>query len=246
MTELIDRENHQKLYIQLYEIIKKKIENNEWAVGSQIPTEQELCNIFGISRATVRTAILELTRHGFLRRQQGKGTFISKRVIPDGLTMSTNFRELMFEEGLTFSKNLLARTVMMPLESLDIKLDIPEEKHIIYIKKLWTIANEPVLLQESYIPYHICPLLLEEDIENATLLELFEKKYGIKITRVKNHFEIMRLKADEATILRLPDGSAALLLSQQFYSGDTQIMYTRLIKGSDKYKFLMELERKAV
>ena len=79
MTELIDRENHQKLYIQLYEIIKKKIENNEWVVGSQIPTEQELCKMFNVSRATVRTAVLELARHGFLNRQQGKGTFICKR-----------------------------------------------------------------------------------------------------------------------------------------------------------------------
>jgi DNA-binding GntR family transcriptional regulator len=49
--QLIDRENHQKLYIQLYEIIKKKIENNEWEVGSRIPTEQELCKMFNVSRA---------------------------------------------------------------------------------------------------------------------------------------------------------------------------------------------------
>ncbi len=96
-----------------------------------------------------------------------------------------------------------------------------------------------------YIPYHLCPLLLEENIEDKFLLELFEKKYGIKITRVNNQFEITRLKEDEARILRLSEGSAALLLTQQFYSGDTQIMYTRSIKGTDKYKFLMDLERKA-
>jgi GntR family transcriptional regulator len=245
MTELIDRENHQKLYIQLYEIIKKKIENNEWVVGSQIPTEQELCKMFNVSRATVRTAVLELARHGFLNRQQGRGTFICKRAMHEGLIMSTSFRELLFEEGLTFSKSVLARTVMMPLEDLEISLDIPENKHIIYIKRLWTSDGAPVLLQESYIPYHLCPLLLEEDIEDKFLLELFEKKYGIKITRVNNQFEITRLKEDEARILRLSEGSAALLLTQQFYSGDTQIMYTRSIKGTDKYKFLMELERKS-
>jgi GntR family transcriptional regulator len=104
--QLIDRENHQKLYIQLYEIIKKKIENNEWEVGSRIPTEQELCKMFNVSRATVRTAILELTRLGFLKRQQGKGTFICKKARSEGLTMLTSFRELMFEEGLTFSTNV--------------------------------------------------------------------------------------------------------------------------------------------
>jgi len=245
MTELIDRENHQKLYIQLYEIIKRKIENNEWVIGSQIPTEQELCKMFNVSRATVRTAVLELARHGFLNRQQGKGTFICKRSLSEGLSMLTNLRELMFEEGLTFSTNVLARTVMMPVDDLDIKLDTQRDKHIIYIKRLRIVDNEPILLQETYIPYHTCPLLLEEDIENNSLLELFEKKYGIKITRVKNYIEITNLKADESRLFRLPEGSAASLLTQHFYSGETQIMYTRSIKGSDKYKFLMELERKA-
>jgi DNA-binding GntR family transcriptional regulator len=243
--ELIDRENHQKLYIQLYEIIKKKIENNEWTVGSQIPTEQELCNMFNVSRVTVRTAILELVRHGFLRRQQGKGTFICQRAEHEGLTMSMNFREFMLEEGFTFSTDVLARTVMMPLNSLDIRLDIQEDRHIIYIKKLVTVDDEPVLLQEAYIPYHICPLLLEEDVKNISLIELFEKKFGIKITRIKNHIGITQLKPDEGKLLRLSEGSAAILLTQQIYSGDTQIMYARSVKGSDKIKFLIDLERKA-
>lgn len=245
MTELIDRENHQKLYIQLYEIIKKKIENNEWIVGSQIPTEQELCNMFNVSRATVRTAVLELVRQGYLKRQQGKGTFIYKNIASEGLTMLTNFRELLYEEGLSFTTNVLARTVMMPIDDLDVKLDIPKDKHIIYIKRLRTIDKEPVLLQETYIPYHICPLLLEEDIEHQSLFELFEKKYGIKFTKIKNYIEIMYLNSDEARLIGLPEGSAAILLNQHFYSGDTQIMYTRSIKGTDKYKFLMELKRKA-
>jgi DNA-binding GntR family transcriptional regulator len=243
--ELIDREDHQKLYFQLYEILKKKIESNEWIVGSQIPTEDELCRMFSVSRATVRTAVLELVRQGFLKRQQGKGTFIHKNYVSEGLTMLTNFRELLFEDGLNFTTNVLARTVMMPVDDLDTKLDIPKDKHIIYIKRLRSIDNEPVLLQETYIPYHICPLLLEEDIEHQSLFELFEKNYGIKITRVKNYIEIAPLPPDERQLLGLPENSQAILLNQYFYSGDTLVMYTRSIKRTDRFKFLMELERKA-
>ena len=46
MIELIDRENHQKLYLQLLSIIKKKIEGGEWPIGTQIPTEEDLCKMF--------------------------------------------------------------------------------------------------------------------------------------------------------------------------------------------------------
>jgi len=243
--ELIDRENHQKLYMQLYKIIKKKIETNEWPVGSQIPTEEDLCKMFGVSRATVRNAILELVRQGYLKRQQGKGTFIHRNFISEGLTMLTSLRELMLEEGLTVTANVLAKTVMMPVDDLDIKLDITQDKHIIYIKRLWIVENRPVLIQEAYIPHHICPLLLEEDIEDRSLFELFEKNYGIKITKVKNSIGITYLKPDESRLLELSEGAAALLLTQQFYSGETQIMYTRSINGSDRFNFLVDLERKA-
>jgi DNA-binding GntR family transcriptional regulator len=242
--ELIDRDNHQKLYLQLYEIIKKKIESSEWPVGSQIPTEEEICKIFNVSRATVRTAVMELVREGYLKRQQGKGTFIYKNAVSEGLSMLTDVRELLYEKGLNFNTNVLARTVMMPIDDLDVKLDIPKDKHIIYIKRLRLISNEPTLLQESYIPYHVCPLLLEEDVEHQSLFDIFEKKYGIKVTKVKTNIEITYLKTDEARLIGLPEASAAILLNQLFYSADTLIMYTRSIKRTDRFKLFLELERK--
>lgn len=244
--ELIDREDHQKLYLQLYEILRKKIESGEWQIGTQIPTEDELCRMFGVSRATVRTAILELVRQGYLKRQQGKGTFIYKNVISEGLNMQTSLKELLLEEGLEIASRVLARTVMMPVDDLDQKLDITPDKHIIYIKRIWTIQHEPVLFQENYIPYHICPFLLEDDIEHHSLFEIFDKKYGIKITRAKTFMDITRLTADEARVLGLEEGSPAILLIQQFYSGDTMIMYARAVKRPNKFQFSVELERKVV
>lgn len=243
--ELIDRENHQKLYVQLGEIIRKKIDADEWPVGSQIPTEDELCRVYGVSRATVRNAVLELARQGYLKRQQGRGTFILKNVVPKGLTMLTNFRELLFQEDLPLSTTALARMVMMPSDGICAKLDIPKDKYVIYIKRLYHADEEPVLLQESYVPCHICPLLLEDDLENQSLFELFEKKYGIKITKVKTFTEITYLKSDEARLMRRPEGSAAMLLKQHFYSAGQPVMYIRSVKRPDRFNLCMELERRA-
>ena len=244
IMEHIDREDHQKLYYQLYEIIRRKINSNEWPVGSQIPTEDELCKMFNVSRATVRTAVLELVRQGYLKRQQGKGTFIYRNAISEGLNMQAHLRELFFEEGIPFSPQVLARTVMMPVNGIDTLLDISPEKHVIYIKRLWSVQDEPVMVQECYVPYHLCPLLLEDDIETRPLFDLFEKKYGIKITRVKNFIELTHLKTDEARLLNLSEGAPASLLTQQFYSGDTLIMYMQSVKKSDRFRIFMEFERK--
>src|SRR4030067_3604610 len=114
MKESINRDNHQKLYYQLYEIIKKNIEDKEWGVCSQIPTEDELCKMYDVSRATVRSAIAELVREGYLYRQQGKGTFV-KQVVSDILVMLTSFRELMLEPEVEFSTDVRVQTTMMPI-----------------------------------------------------------------------------------------------------------------------------------
>jgi GntR family transcriptional regulator len=240
---LLDRQNHRKLYVQLYDIMKKKIEDKEWSLGFRIPIEQELCNVFEVSRVTVRSAISVLVRQGYLIRQQGRGTFVSKKVISDKLTMFTTFGELMLEEGIDFSTDMLAQTIMMPVDDLADKLNVSGDKHIIYIKRLRKVDNKPILIQETYIPFHICPPLLEEDVRKNSLFELLERKHGIHLTGVRNYFDVKYLNADEGMLLDLSENSPALVLTQHFFSGETQIMYMRSIKRPDSFVFLIEFEK---
>jgi DNA-binding GntR family transcriptional regulator len=223
--------------------MKKKIEDKEWSLGFRIPIEQELCNVFEVSRVTVRSAISELVRQGYLIRQQGRGTFVSKKVISDKLTMFTTFGELMLEEGIDFSTDMLAQTIMMPVDDLADKLNVSGDKHIIYIKRLRKVDNKPILIQETYIPFHICPPLLEEDVRKNSLFELLERKHGIHLTGVRNYFDVKYLNTDEGMLLDLSENSPALVLTQHFFSGETQIMYMRSIKRPNSFVFLIEFEK---
>ena len=223
--------------------MKKKIEDKEWSLGFRIPIEQELCNVFEVSRVTVRSAISVLVRQGYLIRQQGRGTFVSKKVISDKLTMFTTFGELMLEEDIDFSTDMLAQTIMMPVDDLADKLNVSGDKHIIYIKRLRKVDNKPILIQETYIPFHICPPLLEEDVRKNSLFELLERKHGIHLTGVRNYFDVKYLNADEGMLLDLSENSPALVLTQHFFSGETQIMYMRSIKRPNNFVFLIEFEK---
>ncbi len=73
----IDKNSPIPIYYQLKELIMKKIENREYKPGDRLPTEQELCEIFNISRTPVRQALNELNYEGILYRRPGLGTFIS-------------------------------------------------------------------------------------------------------------------------------------------------------------------------
>lgn len=244
MTTTIDRDNPKKLYVQLYEILKQKIESGQWPVNSQIPIEDELCRQYEVSKATVRIAVSELAKSGYLTRQQGRGTFVCKRIIPEGLTMITSFKEMMLEAGVIFETKLLARTIMMPTDDLDLILDTTEDSHIIYIKRIRTVENEPVLLQESYLPYSICPGIMDDDVESSSLLELIEEKHKIKITKAQDFIEVIPAPEDAATALSIAPLTPVLLLEQKFFAGNQQIMYSRSLKRPERFRLFIERSRK--
>src|SRR5437660_2321569 len=62
-------------YYQLKEIIREQIAS--WEPGQLIPSELELCQMYSVSRTTVRKALDHLTQEGLLYRIQGKGTFVA-------------------------------------------------------------------------------------------------------------------------------------------------------------------------
>jgi len=244
MEELISRENLQKLYLQLCEIIKRKIESKEWVVGSQIPTEDDLCKMYDVSRATVRAAVLELVRQGYLYRQQGKGTFV-KQLTTDELVMLTSFRELMLEPGVNFSTEVLVQTTMMPIGNIGNLLNISPDKHIIYIKRITVVEGKPIIIQEVHIPLHIGPQLLDENVAVNSLFGLF-KKHKVDITRIRNYFGITYVGPDEAHVFGSAEGSPILLLNQLFFSGETPVMYIRSVKRHDSFGFAIEFKKSSM
>ncbi|HSW61839.1 MAG TPA: GntR family transcriptional regulator [Dissulfurispiraceae bacterium] len=244
MGILIDRDNRLKLYLQLSDILIKRIESEEWPIGSQIPTEEELCKAYDVSRATVRGAISELTRDGYLMKQQGKGTFVIKKVVADKLTMVASFDELMVDPSYAIKTTVLVQTLMMPVDNLAEILDIAPDKHLIYIKMGRFVENILILIQESFIPLHLCPHLLREDLENISLFEFFEKRAGLHITHLKNNFEITHLSAEDAKLFEYPVGTPALMLAQQFYSGGSKIMFNRSVKRPGRLGFSVDFDKK--
>jgi DNA-binding GntR family transcriptional regulator len=239
----LDREKHQKLYVQLYTVLKAKIENSEWVIGAQIPTEDELCKIYEVSKATVKLAVLELVREGYLKRKQGKGTFVCKRSVPEWLTAYKSFRELITDANMEFTTQILVKTVIMPSDDIERKLNVPANCHIIYIKRLRIVQGEPYHYQQAYVPYHVCPDLLKEDLIHDALFDILEKKFNIKVSRVMESIEIERIQAEGAGLLKLEVGAPVIVMEQQFFSKDDHVMYVRTVSHADKFRFSVELER---
>ncbi len=242
IEKTIDRESQQKLYVQIYTIFKEKIIRTEWPEGMQKPTEDDLCRLYDISKATVRVAISDLVREGLLRRIQGKGTFVEHSTQALGLCMRTRFTGDMFGEGVSLTRELLNRGVQSPPD--EIRTYFEEEGVLYYFRCKCMDEDEPAFLEESYIPMALVPGIEAEDIGQISLFDLLQDKAIVKVSRVLQTIEVAEIKDEAAAILKIASGSPGLLLHRLIMGPEeSPIAYTRLVGAGTKYKIQTEFEK---
>lgn len=74
----INRDPPIPVYYQFATDIKSRIIHEEWEVGGQIASENELVIQYGISRVTLRQALAKLKKDGIIKRYRGKGAFVNE------------------------------------------------------------------------------------------------------------------------------------------------------------------------
>jgi DNA-binding GntR family transcriptional regulator len=243
IEKTVDRGSKEKLYVQIYSIILDKIESREWTSGSQIPPEDELCRIYDVSKVTVREAIQELVREGYLTRHQGKGTFVAYTMPHLGIVMRTRLSENMFGEEVKVRREVMERGFREVTSDIN-KVFTTENADIYYILSRKMVDDE-LFNEEIFVPSFILPGLENEEVTQKSLYDLIEEKGTKKIFRVVQTIEIMKLQKESAVLLNAMEGSSALLISRILVGSDgSPIAYTRLVGcGGGRNKVQMEFER---
>jgi len=241
IEKTVDRGSKEKLYVQIYSIILEKIENGGWPAGTQIPPEDELCKMYDVSKVTVREAIHELVREGYLTRQQGRGTFVTYSVPHLGIDMRTRISEEISGEEVKAEKEILEKGIRGAAEDIREHLMTGDEIYYILIRK---VVNEETYNEEFFIPLFVLPDIDKEDIRRKSLYDLIEERGTKKIFKVFQTVEITTVKNDAAAVLGMEEGSPALLVSRILISSDgIPVAYSRLLGSGRKHKFQMQFER---
>lgn len=120
------------LSVEIMEQIKGNILRGEWKPGDKIPSENELKDMFGVSRNSVRTALQQLIALGILVSRHGGGTFVSElspgmymnSLIPalmlgnDGLLEMLEFRKVIEVESVKLAACRATRTDLEELDAI--------------------------------------------------------------------------------------------------------------------------------
>jgi GntR family transcriptional regulator len=245
MNEMINFESHIPYYIQLMDILKEKVQLGNWVPGDQIPGEQNLCDLYRVSRTVVRQALRELELEGVINRRKGKGTFISLPKISEGLVQKlTGFYQDMVERGLKPVTKVLHQNVSPSNEKVARFLDIKPGEKVIDILRLRFINDEPIQLVTTYIPFEICPVLASVDLTNRSLYEYLETEGGVFIARGRRYIEAVLANESEATLLGIERGAPLVMLDSISFSENGQpIEYYHALHRGDRSRFEVELHR---
>lgn len=180
----------------------------ELAPGSPIPSERELCTLFGVSRTTVRTAIGRLVAEGVLQRDHGRGTFVAEAKVQQGLVATRSFSDGVARSGARPSSRLLERGLVTAPVDVAADLEIGIGSPVIYLERLRLVDDRPLVLDRAYFRSEF-QVLLDADVEHHSVWDLIAVTYGIRAERAKETIEITSLGPEEAKLLGEHVGAAS-------------------------------------
>jgi len=231
-------------YYQLKEIMRERVQSDEWKPGDLIPSERELSEKYGISRMTARQAITELVNEGLFYREQGKGTFVSQRKITQQLIRLTGFTEDIKARGQKPGTKVISAQMFPADETTAEKLSIDPGTLIFRLQRLRLADDEPLAIELSQINFKGCERLLEEDLEQNSLYRLLETKYGIPLMEADQELEAGLAGNEEVQLLKISLGRPVLFTRRITYTERNQpIEYAKAVYCGNKYIFHTHLKR---
>lgn len=230
-------------YLQLIDVIRDRIQQRDWLPGTQIPGEQDLCTRYNISRTVVRQALRELELEGIIHRRKGKGTFVAKPKISEGLVQKlTGFYQDMLERGLKPVTQVLKQEVIPASEKVARLLELDPGSQVIHLQRLRFINDEPIQIVTSYLPYALCPLVATVDFTNMSLYVYLEHQYGFGLVHARRSIEAVAANETEARLLDIERGAPLLLLDSVSFTRDHQpIECFHALHRGDRSRFDVEL-----
>jgi GntR family transcriptional regulator len=232
------------LYHQVKDLLLEAIGAGHWASDQQLPNESKLAELFGVSKITVRQALQELADLGYIRREQGRGTFVSKPKFGQGPRELMSFTEEMSRHRLAASSRVLEKSVteadLAVAEHLQLRLHAP----VLVLKRLRLADGEPMGIQTAHIPLDLVPGLTHENFESVSLYDLLQARYGVHAARSHEQYFAMSADAESAVLLGIAAGAAVFAAERITYTKTgTPFEFTKSIMRGDRYSIVLNLEK---
>ncbi len=230
------------LYYQLKTALLEDIEAGRWRPGDRLPTEDALITRFRVSKITVRQALRDLAQMGYIRREQGRGTFVQGPPLEEGPRELTSFTSEMRGHGLAATSRVLEQGVIPGAGQIAARLDAEDGAPLFRLRRLRLAEGEPMGLQTAYLPIHLVPGIERLSFSDASLYEVLASRYGLYPAVARESHQAVPVPEDAAIHLRVPAGSPALSAERLTRLPDGRpLEFVHSIMRGDRYKIVLDL-----
>ena len=224
----------EKRYKQVQDFLKLQIQKGYYDVGDYLPSENELCSTFSITRTTVRKALDELTREGFIERHHGKGSIVRERRKSLGLLNVKGFSEAV---GTDVSTIFLQRP-HSDFWSPEIHFKINEKelsKPCIHFSRLRCVGEVPVMIEHNWMDSTYLKDFSDIDFVNGSFFKTLSQHYHIEIVG-SEQLRAENAHKNSADLLKVPLGSPILHISVKFHTSQGNFnIYSELYCNTNNY-----------
>ncbi|MGK7379677.1 GntR family transcriptional regulator [Planococcus sp. 1R117A] len=240
---MLDKQSHIPMYVQIEEELKRRIERGEFPIGTAIPSERELTELFGVSRMTVRQSVTNLVNEGLLYREKGRGTFVASPKVEQPLNGLTSFTEDMKARGLTPRNKVINFKKGSPEPDIAKELQLGHGEEVYTVERIRYANEKPMAIERTYLPVKLFPQLSEEALAGS-LYSLIEQEQKLAISHASQRMEAALVKQEEAELLQIGMPAAILIIERVSYlASGVPFEVVRSTYRADRYKFITEIQR---
>jgi GntR family transcriptional regulator len=210
-------------------------------VGEAIPSERQLSSDLGVSRLTLRAALDDLAREGYVVRRRGSGTFVGEPKIAQELTM-TSFTDDMRRRGLRPSSRTLELRVSPAGARLGRLLHVSPSEPVVIASRLRLADGESMAIETVHVRETHIPGLTARDLEEQSFYELLRDRYGIIVVGGTQTIEPTVTDEDESAALGVPLHSPAFRFERVTHADTGEIVeFVESIYRGDRYRLVTAL-----
>jgi GntR family transcriptional regulator len=216
--------------------MRERIMSGEYRAGDRIPSEAELCALYGVSRMTVRRAVTLLVQDGVVFTENGRGTFVRAPGLGAATFDLGSLRRLVDDAATTV--RISAARIVQPSPRVCRKLAVDAESPVVAIKRVLSSAGEPVFYHSEYLVFDPRRPLVEAEYGVTALRDLLANagQSGFKYGRLELHAST--LTGAEASCLGEVPGMAAWVIEHLFFDFENRpVSWGRFIGRSDRLDF---------
>lgn len=226
------------LYAQLKAVFVEAITSGQLESGSRLPSHRDMSVQHNVSYMTVRRAIDELVRDGYVQSIPGKGTYVAvapKQQAEAGPFVS--FTQDMVRRGMRPSSRLLSIVTIGANTSLAHIMEVGIGTPLWMLERLRLADDAPMALQTAYLPTVRFPDLLDHDFGSGSLYSILREHYRVIFDSSTSAVEATLASEQEARLLGVTP-PVALLITEQITKDERGRVfeYVRSAYRADLYK----------